>query len=123
MIDSPFNRRIALRGRSTTTLVSGAVDVTLAANGLVMFTPDVSEGWLMETGAISGNSTILRRFRSRASSTASYGSALTELDSLTVTLPESHAHDWTEPVWFRVGKVNRLLGTTPTVTPRLPLWR
>lgn len=123
MIAAPYQQRIALRGRSTTTLVSGAVDVTLAVSGLVMFTPDVSEGWLMETGAISGSSTILRRFRSRASSADPYGSALTELDSLTVTLPEAHAHDWTEPVWFRVGKVTRLLGTTPTVTPRLPLWR
>ena len=77
----------------------------------------------MQTGDIVGTDATLRRFRSRATSTDAWGSSLTELDPVVVTLPAEPAHGWTDPVFFRVGKVTRYLGTTPYLTPRLPLWR
>lgn len=122
LVNSPFNSRIAMRGRSTGTLAPGYETVSLPVSGRVMFTPDVTEGWLMQTGVVTAEACSLRRFRSRATSTDPYGSALTELDALTVTLPAAHAHDWTEPVWFRVGRVTQYFGTNPLLTPRLPLW-
>ena len=90
-----------------------------------MFTLDKGEGWLLQTAEESGGAISLRRFRSRATSTAAYGSGLTDLLSpYTVTLPVGPAHDWgAGPIWFRVGKVTRFLGGTPTLTPLLPRWR
>lgn len=123
LVNYPFVDRVALRRRYTGELYGTTNITTPVVDGRVMFTPDKGEGWLMQTGDIVGTDATLRRFRSRATSTDAWGSSLTELDPVVVTLPAEPAHGWTDPVFFRVGKVTRYLGTTPYLTPRLPLWR
>ena len=124
LIHYPFNSRIALRRGQSGALLGTIAGVTLPEAGRVFFTPDTAEGWFMQTGEVTGDTVTLRRLRSRAASTDPFGSALTELASVTVTLPADAAHAWeTEPVFFRVGKITTLLGRTPYLIPRLPLWR
>lgn len=124
LVHFPFGMRVALRRSYGGELLGSAVISALPEVGRVMFTPNKGEGWLMQTGAISGATVTLRQFRSRATTTADFGSALSECDPVFVTLPDEPAHPWTaDPVWFRVGRVTRILGGTPTLSPRLPLWR
>ena len=90
-----------------------------------MFTPDVSEGWLFQTGDVTGSTATLYRYRSRPDALSAFGSGFAAgVPELRVTIPGDAAFPWTsEPVWFRVGKITTLLGQTPYLIPRLPLWR
>jgi len=119
--------RVALREKLTGTLIGSTSSVPPSTSSeKVMFTPNKSEGWLRQLGTYTGTGpkvSTLHQLRSRATSTDNFGTALTDLGTLPVTLPAAFAHDWTEPVWFRVGKVTTYFGTSPTLTPLLPRWR
>lgn len=121
---SPYLSRVSLYRRSTGALLATSANFAPAVVGRDMFTPDVPEGWLYQTAAVTDDTITIRRFRSRASSTDAYGSALTEAASIDVTIPATAAHPWgADPVWFRVGRIIRYLSTTPRLAPLLPRWR
>ena len=119
---APHSSRVALRGKNTGELL-GSLAFTARSDGRHMLTPDRSEGWFLQTGVISTDTVQLRRLRSRATSGDDFGSSLSAVASLYVTLPAASAVSWSEPVWFRVGKAEKFFGASPRLTPRLPRWR
>lgn len=121
MLNSPHPTRVALRRGQSGELIDSVSESTYTSR--VMFTPDKTEGWLMQTGDIDGTSVTLRRFRSRETSTDNYGTALVERSPIVVTIPASPAHDWpAEPVWFRAGRLITVAGSPARVAPLLPRW-
>lgn len=124
LLTPPYSRRIALRGRNTGTLLA-TTGTGVPADDRAMFTPMVGEGWLRQTGIITGGDSVqVLWFKSRASTVAAWGSSLTYAGQRNMVLPSDAAHPWTsEPVWFRVGRVHRTLGSPDVVAPLLPRWR
>lgn len=122
IIAAPYLSRVVLRGKNTGELI-GSLGFTARSDGRHMLTPDKDEGWMLQTGVISTDTVRLRRLRSRASSTDDFGTTLSAKASLYVTLPSSPAAAWSEPVWFRVGRVTSYFGRSPRLHPRLPRWR
>lgn len=124
LLTPPYSRRIALRGRSTGSLLATS-GVGVPTDDRSFFTPMAGEGWLRQTGAIIDGDTVqVLWFKSRASTANAWGSSLTYAGQRNLTLPADAAHSWTsEPVWFRVGRVHRRLGAPDVVVPLLPRWR
>lgn len=118
--------RLAMRRKNTGELINslafGPLVTTDPRTGL---TPYKGEGWIRQGGGYTGTpkTATVYRINSRASSTDNYGTALTYLGVLNITLPADAAYDWAEPVWFRVGRIIRALGSTPRIAPLLPRWR
>lgn len=115
--------RIALRERGTGTLLAASGTYAARTDARHMFTPDKSEGFLLQTGAVIGDTVQMRRYHTRTSPANAFGSALSYQGVYDVTLPLGAAVPWTaEPVWFRVGQVSRTFGSNARLTPLLPRW-
>lgn len=118
-----LSSRIALRDRGTGTLLASSGTYAARTDARHMFTPDKSEGFLLQTGDVIGDTVQMRRYHTRTSPSANYGTALSYQGVYNVTLPAAAAVPWpSEPVWFRVGQVSRTFGSNARLTPRLPRW-